>query len=65
MNIPKTSLKEYQAKLTNEQRSDLLKKLSWCNSCDAIDIFCTKNDMGYCRECYKEVVNDNYNFPVI
>jgi hypothetical protein len=54
MNIPKTPLAEYQAKLTKEQRSDLLKKMAWCNACDAIDIFCTKNDIGYCRECYKE-----------
>lgn len=61
MNIPKKSLQDYQKSLTNEQRNDLLKKMAWCNSCDAIDIFCTKNNMGYCRECYKEVTNDSIN----
>jgi hypothetical protein len=58
MNIPKTSLADYQKKLTNEQRSDLLKKMAWCNSCDALDIFCTKNDMGYCRECMKTLESE-------
>jgi hypothetical protein len=56
MNIPKTPLKAYQEKLTPEQTSELLKKMAWCNACDAIDIFCTKNDMGYCRECYENTV---------
>jgi hypothetical protein len=64
MKIPKTPLKEYQAKLTQEQRSDLLKKMAWCNSCDALDIFCNKNDLGYCRECYEETLNDNKKYDL-
>lgn len=59
MNIPKTSLQEYQKNLTQDKTSDLLKKMSWCNSCEALDIFCTKNDMGYCRECYKGAITES------
>jgi hypothetical protein len=59
MTIPKTSLQDYQKSLTKEQRATLLNKMAWCNACDTLDIFCTKNDMGYCRECYKESIKTN------
>jgi len=54
MNIPKELLVDYQKKLTSAQSAELLKEMAWCNACDAIDEFCKDNEMGYCRECYKE-----------
>ncbi len=58
MKIPKISLAEYQKRLTPDQRRELLANLAWCNACDAIDIFSTQNEMGYCRECYKETITE-------
>jgi hypothetical protein len=55
MKTPKENLQDYQKNLTQDQSAELLLKMAWCNSCDALDIFCTKNNMGYCRECFKQV----------
>lgn len=50
---------EYKKTLTKEKMVELNQKIAWCNCCDAIDEFVLENEVGYCRDCFKEMDEEN------